>query len=228
MEYEQSSSSSLLSESHRFGLNQPQQTEPTMAVRDEKLALPSSWIRQGIGANDKDDSTVVTASLGDSISSTRSFGKISELSILCVPSHVASLSSPFRPSISERRHVSFGDVQISVFAYTLGDNPCVSSGPPVTMERKAFETHCFLLDDYEKDKPEAREKDAMMMPRFYREELLRKQGFSRGKLREAVEEAQKIQKKRKLTWSAKASLKFQHRWKNLTSKKDKKAPEHYF
>jgi hypothetical protein len=200
-----------------------------MAVQDEKLALPSRRIRRGIGANDKDDaSTVVTASLEDSSSSIRSFGKISESPILCVPSHVVSLSSPFRPSISERRHVSFGDVQISVFAYTLGDNPCVSSGPPVTMEFKAFETHCLLLDDYEKDKPEAREKDAMMMPRFYREELLRKQGFSRGELREAVEEAQKIQKKRKLTWSARASLKFQQRWKNLTSKKDKKAQEHYF
>jgi hypothetical protein len=195
-----------------------------MAVRSDKPT--AGRIRRGGATAHKDDaSTVVTASLGDSISSTTSFcAKVAERSILRA-SH-ASSRRPSQPS--SQQQVTWGHVEIGAHAYTLGDNPCVSSGPPVTMEWKAFETHCFPLDDYESNKPAPRPKEAMMLPRFYREELLRKQGCSRGELREAVEEVQRIQKNRKLSWSAKASLKFQRRWKNLTLKQTKNTPDHYF
>lgn len=138
-----------------------------------------------------------TTPLDDSISSVVK----SEESLLCsILRHHSTGEVSTAPSVSSdgpRRSVTFGEIEIHSHQCILGDNPSVSSGPPVTLEWTAFETHKIDVDVYEERKPAAREKESMILPRSVREEILRREGFSRGEIREATEVAQKLQLQRR-------------------------------
>jgi hypothetical protein len=71
----------------------------------------------------------------------------------------------------------------------LGDNPCVSSGPPLTISWKAHEHHPISIDEYELFKPERRRKIEMLSPRQRREDLLISAGYNRSDLKAAATEA---------------------------------------
>ena len=101
-------------------------------------------------------------------------------------------------SNNEPKHVSFGQLQIHCHEYTLGDNPSLSGkgGIPVTLDWNAFESHTLSLELYERDKPESRPKESMIMPSSMRERLVRARGFSRGEIKEAAEEVERVQNQR--------------------------------
>lgn len=118
--------------------------------------------------------------------------KENENSILRRTSSATSESQQARSA----KHVSFGVIQVYSHRYTLGDNPSVMGGPPITLEWKAFETYSFSVDDYESVKPEPRSKASMVLPRSMRQGMLRNQGFSRGELKEATDQAERIRLQR--------------------------------
>lgn len=142
------------------------------------------------------DGSINTSPLDDSSGSHRATGEEGyPYSILRRSSDTVSLTNSFTSENAKK--VSFGHVRIYSHKCTLGDNPAVASGPPLTVEWKAFDTHTLDLDSYEEKKPEPRSKDAMILPRSLREAILRKEGFSRGEMKEVTEEVMKIQLERR-------------------------------
>jgi len=160
----------------------------------------------------KDDS-VETAPLEDSLRSFIS-EELLRSSTLSNSSNTASLGNNYGGQ--NNNTVSFGSIQIHSHRLILGDNPSVSSGPPVTVDWKPFLSGTYDLDEYEKQKPEPRGKEAMILPRSVREELLRNEGFSRGEMKVATEEVAKIRQQRlKSSNDGKLIRKFEKCWKRL-------------
>lgn len=92
--------------------------------------------------------------------------------------------------------VSWSNVTVHSHAIELCDNPAVSSGPPISIGWKAFDTTTLPLDEYETAKPPPRDKNQMIVPRFVREDWLREQGYSRRDITEAVKEISKVKANR--------------------------------
>jgi hypothetical protein len=115
--------------------------------------------------------------------------------ILKYNSQAASLDRSYQASSDHA--VSWSTVEIHSHAIQLGDNPAVSHGPPVTITWKAFDSQTVSLEDYETHKPDQqRTKQQMAMPRTCREDILRKEGCSRGEMKKAIEEVSTIRKSR--------------------------------
>jgi len=91
-------------------------------------------------------------------------------------------------SKKRRRSVTFRDVTVHAHPVILGDNPAVSSGPPVTIDWEAFHSAKAPIDDYEATKPEPREKHQMIVPRALREDWLHDSGYSRREITDASKE----------------------------------------
>lgn len=149
------------------------------------------------------DETVSTTWFNESVNSQSSFPIFGETpssshplpqSILRRTSAVGAQQTSISASASKQ--VSFGSIDLHVHQYTLGDNPSLRSGPPVTIAWKSFETFSLDLDDYEREKPDPRQKEMMLLPRSVREHILRNRGFSRGELKEATEQAERIRVQR--------------------------------
>jgi hypothetical protein len=74
---------------------------------------------------------------------------------------------------SMKRNVSFHKIEIREYQRTLGDNPSVSSGPPMALDWKYNPHHHVLdVDDYEKNKT-SRSKIELVMPKSIREDILK-------------------------------------------------------
>jgi hypothetical protein len=102
----------------------------------------------------------------------------------------------FHSNTQSDRKLSFGSVQVHSHAVQLGDNPSISSGPPLTISWKSYATDETSLDEYELYKPLPREKQEMVLPRHVREAWLRQAGYSRGEVNERVNQIKKIKSSR--------------------------------
>ena len=71
----------------------------------------------------------------------------------------------------KRRRVSFTDVEIIELPYTLGDNPCVSSGVPISASWKAQKRTCLKLDFFEQYRPKRRTKVELHLSKEARKSL---------------------------------------------------------
>lgn len=107
-----------------------------------------------------------------------------------------SLHSSFSSSSKKFSNVSFQSVEIREYSPTLGDNPSVSQGPPMTLGWDYDKAEKIPIDHYEKNKGRSRSSCEMVMPRFVREELLRNYGHSRRDIDQAMKEIKKTKKKR--------------------------------
>jgi hypothetical protein len=101
------------------------------------------------------------------------------------------------------RKVHWGDVTISQHEIILGDNPAVSSGPPVTISWQAFDTVTLPIDIYEAgfaEQPRARRtKEQILIPKQLREDWIRQSsahGASRREIKEVVAAMDLIRKQR--------------------------------
>lgn len=117
----------------------------------------------------------------------------------CLKSESSSMST-------EKKSVSFDSVEINEHQVILGDNPSVSSGPPVTVAWESHESYTFSVDEYEESHPERRFKSNMLLPRRVREELLTKAGYSRSQLVIAQRIVNRIKKERAMSVSQQQSL----------------------
>ena len=72
-----------------------------------------------------------------------------------------------------KRNVSFHKIEIREYHRTLGDNPCVSAGPPLSLDWNYNPAHrVFDVEAYEEAKT-PRSKSEMLMPRQVREVILK-------------------------------------------------------
>jgi hypothetical protein len=107
-----------------------------------------------------------------------------------------SLNHLYGSEKSPTYFVQWSTIDVYSHEILLGDNPSVSSGPPLTISWMAHEHHPISIDDYEKSKPERRRKVEMLSPRQRREDLLISAGYNRSDLKAAGNEAAAIRQMR--------------------------------
>ena len=94
--------------------------------------------------------------------------------------------------------VCFGSVHVRCYYRTLGDNPSVSSGPPLSLSWDydvESSGYCCSIEEWEKGK-EPRTRSQFRMPEEVRTSLLLEEGYAPSQIREAISIIQKEQKKR--------------------------------
>lgn len=102
----------------------------------------------------------------------------------------------------ERRRsstISFNQVEVRSYPITAGDHPCVTSGPPLTLQWDAVDQRTIDLDDYESTRPQYRSREQMYMPAKVRVEALRSEGHARSVIEESAEKAKESKEQRKQT-----------------------------
>ncbi|KAL7518507.1 hypothetical protein ACHAWX_003327 [Stephanocyclus meneghinianus] len=88
---------------------------------------------------------------------------------------------------SIKRTVSFSCVNIREHERIAGDNPCVTSGVPLSIGWRSIQHPAIDLDLYEKNKGPSRDKIEMMVPADIRKDILRTEfGVSTRELNEAI------------------------------------------
>ena len=101
-----------------------------------------------------------------------------------------------------KKSVSWSNIEINHHSVVLGDNPSVSSGPPVALGPELLHMDSISLSEYEETRPPRREKFQMALPRMIREDMLKDGGYGRADFREVEEEIRKVKKHRKANASA--------------------------
>eukprot|EP00977_Amphora_coffeiformis_P012371 scaffold3058_cov177-Amphora_coffeaeformis.AAC.8 len=101
-----------------------------------------------------------------------------------------------------KKSVSWSNIEINHHAVVLGDNPSVSSGPPVALGPELLHTDSISLSEFEESHPPRREKFQMLLPRMIREDMLKDEGYGRADFREVEEVIRKVKKHRKASASA--------------------------
>ena len=101
-----------------------------------------------------------------------------------------------------KRNVSFSSLEIREYEITLGDNPSVSKGPPISLSWDYREAGSMDLEKFESKRGRRRSKDQMMLGSSMRQQILRnKTGISKIDIIDAVSEVKKIKEKRRTSVS---------------------------
>jgi hypothetical protein len=93
--------------------------------------------------------------------------------------------------------IHWSTVEINSHAVILGDNPSVSSGPPITIGWKAFESVKVTVAEYEECNLNHRSPRALLLPKTVREDWLRNVGYSRKELESTAQAIQKTKEGRR-------------------------------
>ena len=108
------------------------------------------------------------------------------------------LSDSGRPR--RRGSVGFKEIQIREYDQTLGDNPSVSYGPPISLDWEYTEKTPVDLDDFESHRGERRSLREMQMNYYHRKNtLMWKIGHSDEELKKATKEVNKQRFQRGVT-----------------------------
>lgn len=101
------------------------------------------------------------------------------------------------PTSQQTKTVRFSTVLVREYPMILGDNPSVSSGPPITIDWKYFSESIWDIEcHYLKTLDHRRSTREMKMTRIFREKLLKRIGFSTCDVKEAIAEAEEIKRRR--------------------------------
>lgn len=94
---------------------------------------------------------------------------------------------------SNAKNVSFDTVEFRFYSIILGDNPSVSTGPPICMGHNynPNDTINLTVDSYEAYKVENGRKSELAIASYVREEILLEAGYSRFEIRSAAAKAKK-------------------------------------
>jgi hypothetical protein len=133
----------------------------------------------------------------DETSSPKSILKVktqAESEDLQSPCSVRSLSKP-----TKKVDFQNATVQVHIHAITLGDNPSVRNGPPVSLDWKKLESITYKLEDFFLSKDERRRtENELLLPKSLRRELLLSNGFAQEELRQVERQMKSIRKSRKI------------------------------
>jgi len=111
------------------------------------------------------------------------------------------LSGSTKMNTDPNRSVSFHSVQIREYERCLGDNPCVSSGPAISIGwRHTGNGRTFLVNDYETNRAQRRRSTEMLIPRHVREDMLHfEYGVSRSQISRTVKNINNFKAQRRQT-----------------------------
>ena len=84
-----------------------------------------------------------------------------------------SLPSPEKEKVGGLKRCSFSSVDIREHERVAGDNPCVTSGVPLSIGWGYYQHDSISLDDYEFNRGPPRDKIEMMVPAGIRRQMLR-------------------------------------------------------
>lgn len=90
--------------------------------------------------------------------------------------------------VEDNLSVSFRNISIREYPMIVGDNPSVSSGPPLTIAWDFDELGTIPLEEYENHRPARRSADQMTIPKMERLKILENTGISRSEIEKVVKE----------------------------------------
>ena len=117
---------------------------------------------------------------------------------------------------SKTSMISFGTVSVYTHDMTLGDNPSVTTGPPLMLDWVHLKSECFHIDHFEQLN-QGRRKKARRIPRNDREAWLQKKGYSRECLDRVLKEIEYIKTTRRQTKLEITCLKKFEPWPKVTA-----------
>ena len=97
-----------------------------------------------------------------------------------------------RKAMNSKKRIRFDQIEIIELPVTLGDNPSVKDGPPVSCSWDAQLRATVNLDLFEQCRPKRRGRRNLVLGRRAREDLLSKHGVSEGAMYEASLEANRV------------------------------------
>jgi hypothetical protein len=101
---------------------------------------------------------------------------------------------------AQRLSVQFDAVIIRNFEQTVGDNPSVSYGPPITLDWAYSQSDPISLDQFEKNRGPRRSARQMMLNYYNRRNILAwKFGVTEEELKQAERDANRIKRERSMT-----------------------------
>jgi len=100
----------------------------------------------------------------------------------------ASVSLSDLSKVKDHLSVSFRNISIREYPMIVGDNPSVSSGPPLTIAWEFDELGTIPLDSYEHNRPTRRSSDQMSIPKMERLKILENSGISRSEIEKVVKD----------------------------------------
>lgn len=100
-----------------------------------------------------------------------------------------------------KRRIHFGEVCVRDYGMILGDNPCVSYGPPVTIDWDYVEYNALPVDEYEFHRPPRRCLRQMGMNYFQRKHILALAGHTEEEFKAVKKSIKKMKMNRYLTTS---------------------------
>ena len=116
----------------------------------------------------------------------------------------ASVSLVDLAQVKDNLSVSFRNITIREYPMIIGDNPSVSSGPPLTVAWDFDELGTIPLNDYEHHRPIRRSAEQMTIPKMERLKILEGSGHSRSEIEKVVKDvniarSQRIQTRNNLS-----------------------------
>ena len=121
-----------------------------------------------------------------------------------------------------KKRVRFGTISMREHEITLGDNPCCSNGPSVSLGWRYNKIGPFSVEAYENSMEGSRRtRMQLVIPRCHRESMLVDNGFGRTAIEKSIKEKEKIQKDRRASRKDSPLTKFGSAVANAKSKLSK-------
>jgi hypothetical protein len=141
--------------------------------------------------------------------------KIRSLSVPSAATQAATEAQVRRRAIG----VIFHEVLIRNYEQTIGDNPSVSYGPPISLDWDYEEAVPISLDEYEKNRGPRRNTRQMMLNYYNRKNLLTwRCGATEEQMKAAEQESNKIKGQRSMTKAFLPAQKFEEVFQSLRRK----------
>uniref|UniRef100_A0A7S4MMC9 Uncharacterized protein n=1 Tax=Odontella aurita TaxID=265563 RepID=A0A7S4MMC9_9STRA len=158
-----------------------------VAIEWGAIDAPSSYVSKAKPQQDTDTSVYsesTASTLGDSISSLGSL-------------NASAAKNTSSDNVEVIKVVRFCSVEIREYARALGDNPSVSSGPPITLRWEHSSVSTMDLENYESTRSSRRVKSQMAIPHMTRDDWLREAGYSRSEIADASRAAYEMKVQRR-------------------------------
>lgn len=117
-----------------------------------------------------------------------------------------------------KKSVSFADVELRSYQYTLGDHPDCRRGPPLSSKYVHFQFDRIDLDTYEQDRGIRRDLPQLVMPAHERKRMLLSQGVDLRDMKRVVNGCKRIKKQRKETHVMLPYMRYEEAYESLKRK----------
>lgn len=186
-------------------------TSPTMPTVQSELSLASAQtpLRRSNSILKMDQTEEIPLNL-----SKRAWKQLPQPKmrrVQSMPDFQPPQEAPLNQSPPRRESVTFADVHIRNYDQTIGDNPSVGYGPPISLDWGYDQLQPVSVDDYEDNRPPRRKLRNMMLSYYNRKNILSfLYDHSEDELKQAEKEANKAKRERYVTKVALPLSRFEH------------------